>query len=114
MTKLRSKFQKLHSMMVNKSNVKQVKWCIVDTENKFVVDGVTFEIDASVEQYAVENKPVYAGSNWNDWTNDAQMDKILVITLYDGDYFEFYDENIEEIDPHKIYRILSEGKKGNE
>jgi hypothetical protein len=100
---VRNRFDKLHSLMANKPKVNLVAWCAVNTENEFSIDGRTFMISQDVAQYAVTNKAVCVDSKWNDWTNDAQMDKILVIALFDG-RFEFYDENIEEI--HPLLNIL--------
>lgn len=101
---VKNRFIKLHEMMANKPKVNLVEWCLVDTENQFQFDKTSFKIDESVEQYAVHNKAVKVGSKWNDWTNDAQMDKILVIALSDGG-FEFYDEKVEEINPYYIKQI---------
>lgn len=73
------------------------KWCNVNTDNEFTFQGEKFEINESVKQYKVFNKPeVKKNGQYNNWTNEALMDRILCVSTDEG--VRFFDQNIEEID----------------
>lgn len=95
MGKLKYTFDKLQ-MIYDKGRYK-AEWCAVDTENTFRIKNQVFVIDSSVIQYAVKNIPYYNGSSWNQWTNEAEMDRILYV-VDDASTVTFYDENIDKID----------------
>jgi hypothetical protein len=60
-----------------------------------------FQIKSSVSQYTVANPPRRSEKgNWNNWTNESQMDMILVVD--DGHDLRFFDQNFEEIDQMKV------------
>lgn len=100
---MKNRFIKLQNIVGNKPNVYLVEWCLVNTDNEFTFDMYDCKIDQSVKQYTVINKAIKVDGKWNDGTNDAQMDKILVIASTGG-HFEFYDENIDRID--QIYKKI--------
>jgi hypothetical protein len=82
------------------STSKTSQWCNVDVENKFkffTTHGeYVFKIDESVQQYLVLNKPKKDESgNWNDWTNDSAMERVLCVD--DGNELRFFDEKLSEI-----------------
>jgi hypothetical protein len=65
-------------------------------------------IGNSISQYTVTNKPKKnEKGSWNNWSNDAQMDKILVVD--DGEELRFFDEKFDEVNSMKIsiveYRV---------
>ena len=81
-----------------RENSKIVEWCYVDTDNEFKFMNRTFVIDESVEQYKVHNK---AGEVY-DYTNEAIMDKILVV-VDNENKLRFYDQDLNEIDGSLVY-----------
>lgn len=79
------------------------KWCIVDTENIFVYNDQQFKIPEDCIQYEVRNKPEVLCEDstpfavdfyWNDWENEAKMDRILCVENGHG-VLTFYDQNAE-------------------
>jgi len=81
-----------------RENSKILEWCYVNTDNEFEFMNRTFAIDESVEQYKVYNKAGEA----DDYTNEAMMDKILVVV--DNDIkLRFYDQDLNEIDGSLVY-----------
>ncbi|MCY9737422.1 hypothetical protein M5X17_27290 [Paenibacillus alvei] len=72
------------------------EWCIVDTDNTFIFNGNVFKINPSVKQYIVHNKPILIDGNWNNWTNDAGMERIFCID--NEDELRFFDEKLKEVD----------------
>jgi len=81
-----------------RENSKILEWCYVNTDNEFEFMNRTFTIDESVEQYKVHNK---AGEVY-DYTNEAMMDKILVV-VDNENKLRFYDQDLNEIDGSLVY-----------
>ena len=72
------------------------QWCTVDAENVFVFQGKEYQISKSLKQYEVYNKAVKLNNGeYNNFSNKAEMDKILVVKI--NDHLLFYDMNIERI-----------------
>lgn len=83
----------------------EVTPCIVDTDNVFEYKGIKYKIDKSVKQYEVHNTPKRKeNGQWNDWTNEAKMDRIYV--LDDGEMLEFYDQDKKRIKPEKVLPLI--------
>lgn len=81
-----------------RENSKILEWCYVNTDNEFEFMNRTFTIDESVEQYKVYNKAGEA----DDYTNEAMMDKILVV-VDNENKLRFYDQDLNEIDGSLVY-----------
>lgn len=83
-------------------DIKFIKICVVDTDNRFKFLNHIFEIDQSVEAYKVHNKAVYQGNKIiNEYTNYAKMSKIKVV-MEQNKPIVFYDEDGFELDSANI------------
>lgn len=80
--------------MLNRDKPYRFQWCTVDVDNAFTYNNIGYIIDKSVEAYAVFNVPQ---------TNDAAMDKILVLEQ-DGRLF-FYDQKWNPLHPEQVQMI---------
>lgn len=90
----KTKFQKSQIVLKN-SKAKQ--WCYVNADNEFEFMNSTFIIDDSVEEYKVYNK----AGEVEDFTNEALMEKILVV-LYEDNIVRYFNQDLDEIDSSKI------------
>lgn len=76
-------------------------WCTVDTDNYFFFEGDKYEISQDIKEYRVKNKAVLdENGEYNDYTNDSMMDKIVISV---EDYsVTFLDQNLMRIDSSKV------------
>lgn len=83
----------------------KLEWCIVDTDNYFVLMGEKFEISQDIKEYRVNNKAEKdENGNYNEYTNDASMDKIAVSRDSQNE-LTFYDQDLKVIPTQKV-RII--------
>ena len=83
----------------------KLEWCIVDTDNYFVLMGEKFEISQDIKEYRVNNKAEKdENGNYNEYTNDASMDKIA-ISRDSQNELTFYDQDLKVIPTQKV-RII--------
>jgi hypothetical protein len=82
------------------------RWCLVSTDNIFYFNDKVYRIDDSVKQYTVTGKACKNGSDWNNFSNNATMERILCY-MDDGEMF-FYDENINQIDNNMIKEVATD------
>jgi hypothetical protein len=98
MAKKRSKTSSLEESLQNSVHS---AWCIVDTDNVFNYQNVTYVINESVKQYTVLNKPKRnIDGSFNNWTNEASMSMILCVDT--GEELRFFDENLLELQNESI------------
>lgn len=89
--------------------VKIKKLCPVDTDGIFKFENYVFQISAEDERYKVNNKAIYVNNIIkNDYTNESEMDSILV-ELEENQEIAFYDEEKIQIDSSLISFVNKEG-----
>lgn len=76
--------------LINPEKPYKSEWCLVNTDNEFAFNGVTYRISDEVEQYKV----------YED--NQCDMERILVM---EQDNIYFFDEDIFPIDEKLIEKI---------
>lgn len=74
---------------------KIIKNVPVDISNEFEYSGGTYSISPMLKQYEVKNYPVSTNGNYNNWTNEAEMDNVIVID--DGVKIKFLDQDGNDI-----------------
>ena len=94
MTKRKTKQQVIDGLI---EQSEKTDWCVVNIHNEFIFDGNQFTIRDVIKQYKVKSKPTKSKVNnqWNNWENEAEMTRILVID--NGDYLRFFDERLKEV-----------------
>lgn len=79
-------------------------WCTVDTDNYFFFGGNKYEISQDVKEYRVKNKAEKDDNGeYNDYTNDSIMDKIVI--SIENHSITFFDQNLMRIDYGKVREI---------
>jgi hypothetical protein len=63
----------------------------VDITNEFCYNKVNYRISPNLKQYEVVDYPVVTNDKYNDWTNDSQMDSVIVVDV-DGE-IKFLDQS---------------------
>lgn len=67
----------------------------VDIYNEFCYNNRMFRINPNLKQYHVRNYPIRTNGKYNHWTNDCDMDSIIVIN--NGYKLKFLDQNGTDI-----------------
>ncbi|NBI28612.1 hypothetical protein [Chengkuizengella marina] len=67
----------------------------VDINNEFIHNAIIYKISKSLKQYIVHNKPKRKNGKYNNWTNDAKMDSIMIVE--EGKRRSFFDEKGKNI-----------------
>lgn len=78
-------------------NVLIYEWCSVDIHNEFNFMNKSFVIDDNVSEYKVFKK----AGDINNYTNMAQMDRVLVV-LKNNYELKFYNQNYQLIENNFI------------
>lgn len=63
----------------------------VDIHNEFSYNQLIYKISPTLKQYEVTNYPVYSNGKYNNWTNDCDMDSVILIDT-NGEV-KFLDQN---------------------
>lgn len=69
----------------------------VDIGNEFSYNSVQYRISPTLKQYEVKNYPVLENGKYNNWTNDCEMDSVIVV---DDDSLKFLDQKGKDITNH--------------
>lgn len=67
----------------------------VDISNELCYNEITYKISPNLKQYEVKNYPQLSNDKYNDWTNECEMDSVIVIDN-DG-VLKFLDQNGKDI-----------------
>ena len=70
----------------------------VNISNEFSYKEDKFRLSPTLKQYEVKNFPVLSDGKYNNWTNEAEMDSVIVIDN-DGD-MKFLDQNGKDVTNH--------------
>jgi len=96
-----TKKEKYHisNFLKNKSYTTQP--CVVDTDNIFLYKDKLYEIDGRIKSYKVHNKPrKLSNGQWNDWTNECEMDTVYVVE--DKNKIHFFDQDLYRLHPSAV------------
>lgn len=74
---------------------KIIKEVAVDTTNEFSYKNVKYRISPVLKQYEVVNYPLITNGKYNNWTNESDMDSVIVID--NKGEIEFLDQDGKDI-----------------
>jgi len=97
----KKKITNLEKSTIITESAKSTKWCYVNTNNEFEYDGDLFYIYETVKEYKVYNK----AGEVEDFTNEAYMDKVLVVVGL-NDILSFYNQSYDLIDTYNVLKML--------
>lgn len=63
----------------------------VDINNELCYNDNSYRISPNLAQYQVKNYPIKTNGKYNDWTNECDMDSVIVID--NGQSIKFLDQN---------------------
>jgi hypothetical protein len=63
----------------------------VDINNELCYNNIRYRISPNLKQYEVKNYPIAKGDKFNEWTNECEMDSVIVIEKEDS--IKFLDQN---------------------
>jgi hypothetical protein len=99
---LRTKTNKAHQGIIDKTRPYQSEWCLIDTDNNFTYKNKIYTLNKCLEQYqgrvVILNPKARKSAKITETIYD--MDKIWVLEQ-DGNTY-YYDMNIEKIDNNMI------------
>jgi hypothetical protein len=67
----------------------------VDINNELCYNGIRYRVSPNLKQYEVKNYPIKTNDKYNEWTNECEMDSVIVIDK--GDTIKFLDQNGQDI-----------------
>lgn len=67
----------------------------VDIYNEFTFNNNTYKINPTLKQYEVSNFPILENGKYNNWTNNCEMDSVIIIE--NNEILRFIDQNGNDI-----------------